>query len=301
LPKIPRGLIVPLITPFKKDLSVDFEGLRWLLSKLVESGVDGVFPSSSTGEFVHMTLEEIKEVNKFTVECVGGRVSVLAGATANSTDHVLDIARAARDSGADGIIVTTPFYFKHSQETLWKHFSIIAEKSDIPVVLYNNPGMTGVVIPPDLVAKLAEEYSNVVGIKVTYDDVKYFMKVIDSVKNLRRDFSVLTGSAYMLLTALALGGDGAVAAIGNAYPKTLREVYTRWLDGDRGGAAAAFERVLELSRLYYLHDNIGATIKKLLHLSGAPIEPYVRPPLTPPKDEVISEFLRKYPVEMSLE
>ena len=299
MPTLAQGVIVPLITPFKKDLSIDFEGLKWLLNRLAEAGVDGVFPSSSTGEFVHLSMEEIKELNRFTVECVGGRVKVFPGATANSTDHVLEIIEAAYDAGADGVIVAPPFYFRPGHEVLWRHYSLIAEKSKLPVILYNNPAITGIVIPVEVVAKLAKEYSSVIGIKVTYDSIKYLMRVIDEVKGVRKDFAVLTGSAYLILPTLMFGGDGAVAALANVYPKTLKELHRKWASGDYSAATRAYSRVLELSRLYTIHDNIGAAIKALLHLAGAPILPHVRPPLATPDTEALKEFLKKYPIELA--
>ncbi len=293
-----RGVIVPLITPFKKDLSIDFEGLKWLLNKLAEAGVNGVFPSSSTGEFVHLSMEEIKKLNSFTAECMSGKAGVFAGATANSTTHVLEITASAHDAGADAVVIAPPYYFRPDSDVLWRHYSLIAEKSKLPIILYNNPAITGIVIPVGVVAKLAKEYSNIVGIKVTYDSISYLMKVIDEVKSIRKDFAVLTGSAYLLLPTLAAGGDGAVAALANAYPRTLMKLLKSWVNRDLSSATEAYKKVLELSRLYTMHSSIAGVIKALLNLAGTPIGPHVRPPHTAPGPEVVAEFLKKHPIEL---
>ncbi|MCD6085364.1 MAG: dihydrodipicolinate synthase family protein [Desulfurococcales archaeon] len=293
-----EGIVVPLITPFKKDLSIDYKALKWLLSKLVEAGINGVFPSSSTGEFPHLSVEEVKKLNDFTVNCVGGRVGVFAGATANSTSQVLEVCASAYDAGADAVVVAPPYYFRPGIEVLWRHYSVVAEKSELPVIIYNNTAITGITIPTEVIAKLAKEYSSIAGIKVTYDDVKYLMKVIDEVKGIRRDFTVLTGSAYLLLPTLAMGGDGAVAALANAYPKTLKKLVESWVRGDLSSTVETYKRVLELSRLYIIHGSIAGTIKRLLNLAGAPVKPYVRPPLTTPEPEVLTDFLKEHPIEL---
>ena len=294
-----EGIVVPLITPFKENLSIDYEALKWLLERLSISGIHAVFPSSTTGEFPHLTLNEMKSLNEFTVEQVSNRVKVYVGVTANCTTHVIELARHAQDIGADGIIATTPYYFKHNVKALKDHYSRIAESVDISIIIYNIPSTTGILISIGLIVELAKEYSNIVATKITHDSLSYFIQLIEKVKAVRKNFSVLTGNGYLLLPILTIGGDGAVVAIANAYPKTCVEVYRKWVENDVVNAIRSYRKLLELSKLYFIHNNIGATIKMLLSLAKTPIKPIVRPPLTPPKNiEEIRNILKKYPIEL---
>jgi len=294
-----EGIIVPLITPFRENLSIDYDALKWLLDRLSVSGVHAVFPSSTAGEFPHLTLDEMKDLNEFTIKYISNRVKVYTGITANCTTHAITLAKHAQDIGADGVIATTPYYFKHSVEALRSYYSKIAESVDIPVIIYNIPSTTGILIPIELITELAKEYSNIIAIKITYDSLSYFIKLIESVKSIRKDFSVLAGNGYLLLSILAIGGDGVVIAIANAYPRSCVETYRKWIDGDIVGAVKSYRKVLKLSKLYFIHNNIGATIKLLLSLAKTPIKPIVRPPLTLPKDvEKLKEFLKEHPIEL---
>jgi len=295
-----EGVVVPLITPFSKDLSIDFGATKWLIEELGRAGVDAVFSSSTTGEFPHLTLEEMKNLNEFVSRERPSGLRVFAGVTANSAHHAAELAKHAADAGADAAVSTTPYYFKHGRDALKRYFSMIVESADIPLILYTIPSTTGILLPIDLVVELAQEYSQVVGIKVTHDSLWYLARLVDEVKSVRRDFSVFTGSSYLMLPALEVGADGGVVALANAYPATLVELYRAWRRGDLGKALELHRRALNLSKLYELHSHIGATLKTLLNAAGAPIEPVVRPPLTTPRRELIEEFLRGHPVEIGV-
>ena len=292
-----EGVVVPLITPFKEDLAVDYEALGWLLDRLAGSGVHGVFPSSTTGEFPHLTLEEVMGVNEFTTRRVSGRVKVYAGVTANTTHHAVKLARHAEDVGADGVIATTPYYFKHGEDSVREYYAAIASSVDIHVIMYVIPSTTGILPSPGLVAGLAREFSNLVAVKVTYESLTYLMRLVDEVSAVRKDFSVLTGGGYQLLPALAIGCRGGVLALANAYPRTCVEVFRRWVEGDMEGCVRAYRRVVDLSRLY-LHGEAAAVIKALLSLGGAPVKPIVRPPMKEPDRPAIEAILGRYPIEL---
>ncbi len=292
-----HGIIVPLVTPFKRDLSIDYDALAWLLSRLGEAGVQGVFSSSSTGEFVHLDMDEVRELNSY-VAGHAGRIRVYAGVTANSTEQAVGLARAARDAGADGVVAAPPYYYKPSSEDMYRYFSAIAERGDMPLLLYNNAGITGRSIPIEVILHLLEEHSNVVGVKVTYDSFSYLSRLIDEAKARRKDFSVLTGSAYLSLPCLMTGGDGVVPALANAYPRTMTGLYEAWRDGRLREASEIYSRILELSRLYVLPGHLGANLKKLLHLAGAPMEPVSRPPASTAGNDLIKAFLERHPPEV---
>lgn len=280
------GVIVPLITPYKKDLSIDWEGLAWLVERLSEQGVHGIFPNSTTGEFVHLTWDEAVRVVERVRDSAGKGVWVLPGITANSTEHAVRLGRTFKDMGVDGVIVAPPFYFKPSPKALEKHFSTIAERVELPVIIYNIPATTGINIPVSLYANLVKEHNNIVGTKVTLDSLSYIRRLVQEVKAIRPDFSVLTGMNDHLLPVLMAGGDGGIVALANVAPQIHLEVYEAWHARDLERAVSAYKRLLILSRIYDVASSFPTAVKMALKLLGAPIGPYARPPLTPEPPEV---------------
>jgi len=188
-----NGVIVPMVTPFTEDYKVDLDGLEWLVRFLEDSGVHGLFPASTTGEFVHLTKEERDLVVGRVIE-VHKYAAVLPGVTANSTLEAVELARKYVDLGADGVIAAPPYYFKPRREGLLHHFSLLAEKVDAPIIVYNIPSLTGNPVDADLLSQLASEYGNIVGVKITYPDLTYLRRVIIELKSMRRRFSILRNS-----------------------------------------------------------------------------------------------------------
>lgn len=280
------GVISPLITPFKDDLSIDEEAAKWLARYQVSRGVHGVFPNSTTGEFVHLKVEEGIRVAEAVLEEVGGKAWVIPGISSNCTEHSVELGRRFKDMGVDGVIAMPPFYFKLPVEGLKLHFSRIAEKVDLPIVIYNIPSTTGVNIPVDLYCELAREYSNIVGAKVTYDSSTYFRRLIASVKGIRRDFSVLTGLDELLLPVLMMGGDGGIMGLANIAPQIHRGVYDAWVNGNIARAYEEYRKLLKLTEIYDVSTSFPSGVKAALKVLGAPIKPHVRPPLAPEPAEV---------------
>lgn len=280
------GVIVPLVTPFREDYSVDVEALKWLTNYLVDSGVHGLFPNSTTGEFVHLTREESALVVKTVLEEAGGKAWVLPGITANSTEECIKLGKAFADMGATGVIAAPPFFFKVSSKKLKEHFSKIAEKLDIPLIVYNLPSLTGVNIPVQVYSELATEHENVAGAKVTYDSFTYMRMLIQEVKSARKDFAVLTGLDDMLLPVLMMGGDGGIVALANAAPKLHLAVYSAWSRGDVKPALDAWAKLLKLVKIYDYASSYPTAVKTALAVLGTPVKPYPRPPLTPEPPDV---------------
>jgi 4-hydroxy-tetrahydrodipicolinate synthase len=273
------GIIVPMITPFTEDYKVDLEGLEWLVRFLEDSGVHGLFPASTTGEFVHLTREERDLVVERVIEA-HRYTPVLPGVTANSTLEAIELARKYVDLGADGVIAAPPYYFKPRREGLLRHFSMLAEKVDSPILIYNIPSLTGNPVDVDLLLELASEYSNVVGVKITYPDLTYLRRVIIELKSLDREFSILTGIADLLLPNLMAGGDGGIVALANFAPKLLIELYNTYMENDCHTAVKVWRRILELSALYDIAET-PVVVKEALHMIYGKIKPVVRPPLLP--------------------
>ncbi len=274
-----RGIIVPMITPFNEKLEIDFEALKWLVEFLEDSGVHGLFPASTTGEFVHLSREERDALVESVVE-YHGRSMVLPGISSNNTLEAVEYGRRYIDLGVDGVIVTPPYYFKPRLEGVKRHFSIIAEKLDTRVVIYNIPSLTGITLPVGLVADLAEEYSNIAGMKITYNNFTYLRQAILSLKQVNKDFSILTGIADMLLPNLMAGGDGGIVALANFAPRLLVNLYTSYIEGELEKAILYWRKILGLSRLYDIAET-PVVIKETLHKLYGTVKPYTRPPLLP--------------------
>ncbi len=285
-----KGIVVPMITPFKPDLSVDLDSIDWLVNYLIEGGVDALFPNSTTGEFPHLRRSEAVELVKRVVEACGGRVKVLAGITGNYTEEVVSLGREFLDLGVDGFIMAPPYYFKLDRHDLLTHYGYVAMRLDAPIIIYNIPSTTGINIPVDVIKRLALEHSNIVGTKLTVDSLTYMRMVIEDVKGLRKDFTVLPGTTEYLLPALILGGDGGVLALANVVPKLLKSIYVAWVEGRVADAVRLYREAVRLSRVYYMAKSVTAGIKHALQAIGAPIKPVVRPPLTQEPPETVEEI-----------
>lgn len=281
-----HGVIVPLITPFREDYSVDVEALKWLTNYLVDSGVQGLFPNSTTGEFVHLTREESLLVVKAVLEEAGNKAWIIPGTTANSTEECIKLGKVFVDIGVTGVIVAPPFFFKVGSKRLKEHFSKIAEKLDIPIIVYNLPALTGINIPVQLYLELLAEHDNIAGAKVTHDSFTYIRALIQEAKSARRDFAVFTGLDDMLLPVLMMGGDGGITALANAAPQIHLAVYSAWLRGDVKTALEAWAKLLKLAKIYDYASSYPTAVKTALAVLGAPVKPYPRSPLAPEPPEV---------------
>jgi Dihydrodipicolinate synthase/N-acetylneuraminate lyase len=183
-----------MVTPFRPDGSLDVDAFQWLAKRLVSAGVDGLFPNSTTGEFVHLTAEEAERLVRTAVAVAPAEVMVLPGVSSNRTEDSVRMARSFVNLGADGVVVLPPFFFRGGEEVMYRHLSEVAKAVDVPVVIYNNPINTGVVVPVSVYVRLAQEFSNVSAAKVTYADFSYLLELIREVKAVRKDFSVSRAS-----------------------------------------------------------------------------------------------------------
>jgi len=274
-----RGIIVPMITPFQEDYSLDVDGVKWLVEFLENNGVHGLFPASTTGEFVHLSREERDSLVSMVVDH-HKRALVLPGVSANSTLEAVEFGRKYVDMGVDGVIATPPYYFKPRREGLFRHFGTLAEKIDAPVIIYNIPNLTGNLLTVDLLSDLIKEYSNLVGIKITYSDFTYLRRAVVELKEVNPSFSILTGIGDMLLPNLMAGGDGGVVALANFDPKLLVGLYETYVSGNLEAAVSLWRRILELSEVYDIAET-PVVIKEALHLIKGVIKPITRPPLLP--------------------
>ena len=221
-----KGSIVAIVTPFKNG-KVDEKTLGDLIEWHIKEGTNAIVPCGTTGESATLDYKEHDRVIEFTIKKVKGRVPVIAGTGANSTDETIMITKHAKKAGADGALPVAPYYNKPTQEGLYRHYKAVAETVKIPIVLYNVPGRTAVNILPPTVARLAE-IKNIVAIKEATGDMKQVSEVI----RLCGDrITVLSGDDFTTLPLMALGGKGVISVSANVAPKLVSQMCALWEQG----------------------------------------------------------------------
>jgi len=270
-----EGVLPAIITPFFRDsnMSLDLDGLESNIESLLQRGVHGIVPCGSTGESATLTFEEHETVIAKTVEVVDGRVPVLAGTGSNSTAEAMRLTRSAKDAGADGALIISPYYNKPNRSGLIKHFTKLADL-DLPIVIYNVPGRTAQNLQPDLVAELAE-HPNIVGIKEASGDITQISRIIEETQD--EDFSVLSGDDAMTLPILAIGGAGVISVAANIVPGLMVEMYESFSAGDLAQAQDLHYILSPLMRAMFIDTN-PIPVKKAVELIGMAAGP-VRLPL----------------------
>ena len=274
-----KGVITALITPFR-DGKVDEEAFVRLLERQIAAGVHGVVPVGTTGESATLHLDEHKRVVELCVSQAAGRVRVIAGAGASATDKAIDLVRHAKAVGADGALVVTPYYNRPSQEGMRLHFEAIAEAVQLPVLLYNVPGRTGVDLANETVATLAA-HPNVVGIKDTTGDLG---RVSWMRANITGQFDLISGDDPSYLGYLAHGGHGVISVTSNVAPEGMVALHDAATAGDLESARLWQDRLIALHKALFL-DNSPSPTKYALSRLGLCSEE-ARLPLAPTSEAV---------------
>jgi 4-hydroxy-tetrahydrodipicolinate synthase len=280
-----KGILPALVTPFDRNNKINRPVLRTLVQHLIESGVHGLFVLGSQGEFWALSHDEKKVVLETVLDEAAGRVPVYAGTGAVSTREVIELTKMAEAVGADAISVITPFFLSPTQEELYNHYREIAASARLPVLVYTNPGRTGVNLSPEVVARLSK-IDNIVGIKDSSGDLTLTGEYISRADS---DFAVLAGRDTLILATLLYGGRGAVAATANVAPKLAVEIYEAFMEGDLDRAKRAQEQ-LNPVRLAFGLGSFPAVIKEALELMGLPVGPARLP--VGPMEESQREILK---------
>jgi 4-hydroxy-tetrahydrodipicolinate synthase len=278
------GCGTALVTPFRRDLSLDEEALRRLVRRQIEAGINFLVPCGTTGESPTLTGEEQKRVVEITIEEARGRVPVVAGAGGNNTAHVIEMAREFEAIGAKGILSVSPYYNKPTQEGLYQHFRAIAASVSVPVILYNIPGRTGVNIEPATIKRLAE-IDNIVAVKEASGNIGQMATILDMVPD---SFSVLSGDDGITLPLMALGGRGLISVVSNEIPAEMTRIVQLALANDFAAAREVHRRYFRLMEANFVETNPGP-VKAAMALMGL-LEPVFRLPLVAPKPESLSKI-----------
>ena len=275
-----KGIIPAMITPMNDSEEIDEAGIRELINYLIDSGVHGIFICGSQGESYALTEEEKKRIINIVVDEVNGRIPVYAGTGATTTKASIRLSKYAEDAGADAVTIVTPYFIKPSQDELYMHYRRIAESIDIPVLIYNNPGRTGVNLEAETVRRLAE-IDNIVGIKDSSGDLTLTAQYI---MECPKEFAVLAGRDSLILATLLYGGKGAVAATANVAPKLVVEIYESFMRGDLEKARELQFKLLPL-RLAFNLGTFPAVVKEAMNILKRPSGPARSPVSSLPEDK----------------
>jgi len=290
-----QGVFTAIVTPFKNG-KIDYEAFERLVERQIANGIDGIVPLGTTGESPTVTFDEHEEFIKHTVKIVNGRVKVIAGTGANSTDEAVHLSKCAQDDGVDIVMQVNPYYNKPTQTGLIAHFEKVAKSIKIPVLLYNIPGRTGVNFLPESVNELLKRVDNIAGMKEASGDIGQMMELIGLVGD---KISVLSGDDNLTLPLLSVGGKGVVSVASNLIPGDIKSVVTLFNEGKLEESKKMFYKILPLCRAMFYETNpipIKCAMEMAGHCSGE-----LRLPMTeilPANKEKLKKALIEYGVEL---
>ncbi|EKU37597.1 4-hydroxy-tetrahydrodipicolinate synthase [Acinetobacter sp. AYS6] len=270
-----QGSIVAIVTPMLKDGGVDWKGLEKLVEWHIEQGTNSIVAVGTTGEASTLSMEEHTQVIKEIIRVANKRIPIIAGTGANSTREAIELTKAAKELGADAALLVTPYYNKPTQEGLYQHYKAIAEAVELPLVLYNVPGRTGVDLANDTAVRLAE-IPNIVGIKDATGDVPRGKALIEA---LNGKMAVYSGDDETAWELMLLGADGNISVTANVAPKAMSEVCAVAIAKDEQQAKTINNKIANLHNILFCESN-PIPVKWALHEMGL-IDTGIRLPLTP--------------------
>jgi 4-hydroxy-tetrahydrodipicolinate synthase len=285
-----EGVLTALVTPFR-DGAVDERALHELVEIQIGAGVDGLVPCGSTGEAATLSHAEHRRVIEVVVAAARGRVAVLAGTGSNSTREAIALTRHAKEAGADGALLISPYYVKPTRDGVIQHFAAIARETAFPLVVYNIPGRTASNILPDTLARLAE-IEQVVGVKESCGDLHQVAQVVAATPD---DFVVLSGDDWATLPILALGGEGVISVCSNVAPGDVVELVRAFRAGDLARSRDSYYRLLPLFDALFCETN-PIPVKAALSLRGLILDELRLPltPITAPNRERLQVVLKEF-------
>lgn len=267
---------IALITPFKKDGSIDFDALECLVEYQIENGTDFLVILGTTSENPTLTEEEKDEIARVVIAKNNKRLPIVMGIGGNNTRTVVEKIKSTDLSQVDAVLSVVPYYNKPSQEGVYQHYKAITEATNTPIVLYNVPGRTGVNMKAETILRLAHEFPNIVGVKEASGN---FAQIDEIIKNKPTHFMVISGDDGITFPLITLGAVGVISVIGNAFPREFSRMVRLAMRGDLEGAREIHYRFTELMELLFVDGN-PAGVKSMLSMMGF-IENELRLPLVP--------------------
>lgn len=287
-----KGTGVALITPFKKDLTVDVEALKNIVAHNIEGGVEYLVVLGTTAETATLTKEEQALVKQTIIEANNGKLPLVLGVGGNNTAQVVSELNEENLKGFDAILSVSPYYNKPTQEGIYQHFKMIAEKSPLPVIIYNVPGRTASNMLPSTVARLARDFKNIIGIKEAAGDMVQAMELIRTVPE---GFFVISGDDIITLPMVLAGGAGVISVIGEAFPKAFSDMVRLGLDRKVDEAYRLHYKLTDSINMIFEQGNPGGVKELFKHLGLC--ENYVRLPLVNVNEDLsgrLASFVRNF-------
>ncbi len=284
-----KGSGVAIVTPFNQN-GVDFDKLGELLDWHVEQGTDAIIICGTTGESSTMTDEEKKAAYKYTVDKIAGRIPVIAGTGSNDTHHSIELSKYAESIGCDGLLCVTPYYNKTTQKGLIAHYTAIADAVNIPVIVYNVPGRTGLNVNADTLKVLAA-HKNIAAVKEASGNIS---QVVEIGTFCNEDFYMYSGNDDQVVPLLSVGGIGVISVVANIAPKEMHDMVIKYLEGDVKGAMELQLKIKPLNDALFCEVN-PIPIKTAMNLLGYNVGE-LRLPLVDMSDKNL-EYLKNTLVE----
>lgn len=287
-----RGSIAPVITPFKEDESLDLETFKSLINWQIESGSHGISVTGTSGEPSSLTVDERETVMETAIKAIDGRVPFAPGTGSVNHAETLRLTKAAQEMGADAAMVIVPYYNRPNQSGLYKHFKTVADSVDIPIIIYNIPGRTGVNMEVGTMKRLVEDCPNIIGVKEANKDFEHVNRVM---LECGRDFQLYSGIELLCYPMLTIGGAGSISATSNVAPAEVAEMHTAWMEGDTERALDLHYKLMNLNDILFKDTN-PAPAKAALGMMGK-IAPVLRKPMDLPSQALqdeIREVLKQY-------
>lgn len=289
------GAGLALITPMNEDGSINFDEMEKIVNDQIAAGTDAIVVCGTTGEASTMTHEEHIETIRACVGMVKKRVPVIAGSGSNCTETAVYLSKEAQKAGADGLLIVSPYYNKATQNGLKKHFTEVAKSVEIPVLLYNIQGRTGVNIAPKTIADLVKEVDNIVGVKEASGDLS---QIADIFALTQGEIDLYSGNDDQIVPIVALGGKGVISVLSHVAPKETHDMVMKLLEGDVQSAAKLQIKYLPLIRALFSEVN-PIPVKAAMNLMGYQAGP-LRMPLTEMEDahkNVLREEMEKVGID----
>ena len=290
-----EGSGVALVTPFSNG-EVNYKKLEELINFHIENKTDAIIICGTTGESATMTDKERREVIKFTVDKVDRRIPVIAGSGSNNTAYSIELSKYCQEIGVDGLLIVTPYYNKSTQSGLIEHYKAIANSVDLPIIVYNVPGRTGVNIKPETVKKLSE-IENIVAIKEASGDIS---QVSEIARLCGENFDIYSGNDDMIVPILSVGGKGVISVVANILPKETHDIVEKYLSGDVNESRKLQLGMNELINTLFIEVN-PIPVKAAMNLMGMDVGG-LRLPLTDISQqslEVLIDNMQKYGIKIS--
>lgn len=280
-----------MVTPFKKDLTIDVPALKRLTEHLLDNGTDYLVVMGTTGESATLDKEDKKLVLETVLATCGGRKPVVLGVGGNNTFELCHQLDRMETTGLSAILSVSPYYNKPTQNGMFEHYKALSEHSKLPIILYNVPARTGSNILADTILRIAFDCRNVVGVKEASGNLEQIMTII---KDKPKDFLVISGDDVIALPLISAGAAGVISVVGNAFPKEFSSMVHHAMANEMNDARALHYRLLEITQLLFVEGNPAGVKEVLSHLDIC--DNYLRLPLTP-VSQLISERMRRVMID----